>query len=45
MIGIDRLWSRQELFLKFKGTTSQEEPKTGFSIITSIESAVWDKLA
>jgi hypothetical protein len=40
-IGIERICSGQELVLKFKGTTSQEEPKIGFSIFTSIESAVF----
>jgi hypothetical protein len=35
-----KLSSRQELFLKFKETPSQEEYKTGFSIFTSIELAL-----
>jgi hypothetical protein len=44
MIGNNKLSSRQELFLKFKGTPPQEDHKTGFSIFTRIESALFGQV-
>jgi hypothetical protein len=39
-----KLSSRQELFFKFKGTPSQEEYKTGFSVFTTIELALSEQI-
>jgi hypothetical protein len=44
MIGNNKISSRQELFLKFKGTPPQEDNKTGFSIFTIIESALFGQV-
>ena len=44
MIGNNKLSSRQELFLKFKGTPPQEDHKTGFSVFTIIESALFGQV-
>jgi hypothetical protein len=40
-----KLSSRQELFLKFKGTPSQEEYKTSFSIFTTVNWPCLNELA
>jgi hypothetical protein len=39
-----KLSSRQELFLKFKGTPLQEEYKTGFSVFMTIEMALSEQI-
>jgi hypothetical protein len=44
MMGNNKLSSRQELFLKFKGTPPQEDHKTGFSIFAIIESALFGQV-
>jgi hypothetical protein len=37
MIGTNKLSSRQGFILDFKGTPSQKEHKTGFSVFTTFE--------
>jgi hypothetical protein len=44
MKDMGKLSSRQELFLKFKGTPLQEEYKTGFSVFTTIELALSERI-
>jgi hypothetical protein len=44
MIGINKLSRQQELFLKFKGTPPQEDYKTGFSVFTIIQSALFGQV-
>jgi hypothetical protein len=39
-----KISTQQELFLKFKGTPSQEEYKTGFSDFTTIELALSEQI-
>jgi hypothetical protein len=39
-IGIEKLCYRQCMLLYFKGTPSREESKTGFSVLTTFESAL-----
>jgi hypothetical protein len=44
MTGNNKISNRQELFLKFKGTPPQEDHKTGFSVFTIIESALFGQV-